>query len=340
MELFHCHIIPVCTLCMVFIMGVSLVYSSESTAQMSTVVKYRIQQYCQKLNFTTTNEDCGSLVDNVSRIMEACRKENYSSSCNVYTNPNDESIFFCMKTEGSSQCINILCNLTFKRETDPNPRERIDTDTLSPTCIYKYATMESKDCVTSSGDEERRGHTERSQTNLSGRGWSMLLAAFLAGVMVSSIIFFLRDWIRKRWNTRHSITSISVQTEDSHVTNAGYLNAVYTDISNLQGEESSNDDTSILDPGMCCGIDPVIPDLYNYSRPEEEQKSDVYNILQGLDEGMLSIGKAENEKTLNDALLTSGEQSLLTKKQSEDMQQLYFCLEKREDATLFNETPC
>lgn len=89
---------------------------------------------------------------NVSRIMKTCREKNYSNSCNVYTNPEDDSIFFCMKTKGVSQCINILCNSTFKRNTDMNALERIDTDILSPSCMYKYATMEFKDCVTNSSD--------------------------------------------------------------------------------------------------------------------------------------------------------------------------------------------
>ncbi|XP_055999299.1 uncharacterized protein LOC125656171 isoform X2 [Ostrea edulis] len=287
-------------------------------------------------------------MSNVSRIMKTCREKNYSNSCNVYTNPEDDRIFFCMKTKGVSQCINILCNSTFKRKTDMNALERIDTDILSPSCMYKYATMEFKDCVTNSSDAEMRETTERrNHTNLSGRGWLMLLAAFLTGVMISSIFFYLRDWIRKRWNARHSLTSISVQTEDSYATNEGYLNAVYTDISNLQEEGSSNDDAStnsnILDPGMYSGIDTDIPDVYNYSRPEEELQSDTYNFLKGSEERMLKMGRVENvqnEKTLNDTLLTLGEQSPLTENKNEDMQQLYFCLEKREDVTLFKETSC
>ncbi|XP_055999295.1 uncharacterized protein LOC125672654 isoform X2 [Ostrea edulis] len=347
MEQFHFNSLPGCTLCMVFIMGVSLFHNSASTAQMSTVGKYEIQ-YCHELNFSEDNRNCGGFYGNVSRIMKTCREKNYSNSCNVYTNPEDDSIFFCMKTKGVSQCINILCNSTFKRNTDMNALERIDTDILSPSCMYKYATMEFKDCVTNLSDAEMRETTERrNHTNLSGRGWLMLLAAFLTGVMISSIFFYLRDWIRKRWNARHSLTSISVQTEDSYATNEGYLNAVYTDISNLQEEGSSNDDAStnsnILDPGMYSGIDTVIPDVYNYSRPEEEQQSDTYNFLKGSEERMLKMGRVENvqnEKTLNDTLLTLGEQSPLTENKNEDMQQLYFCLEKREDVTLFKETSC
>ncbi|XP_048764845.2 uncharacterized protein LOC125672679 isoform X3 [Ostrea edulis] len=142
------------------------------------------------------------------------------------------------------------------------------------------------------------------------------------------------------------MTSISVQTEDVHVVNEGCHNAVYTDISNLQEEESNNDDTSInsniLDPEMYFGIDPIIPDVYNYARSEEEQQSDVYNILKGSEERMLKMERAnniQNENILSDTLFATDEESPLTENQTEDMH-LYFCLDKIEDVTLFNETPC
>ncbi|XP_055999296.1 uncharacterized protein LOC125672687 [Ostrea edulis] len=152
MELFYCHIIAVCTMCLVLVMEVSIVHSSESMVQLATVGKYSFQ-YCQRANFTADTADCGGLFANESRIMETCRKENYSNSCNVYTSPEDDSIFFCMTSGRSSQCINIRCNSTFKRETDFNPIEIIHTDTLSTSCVYKYSTTEPKECVTNSSDE-------------------------------------------------------------------------------------------------------------------------------------------------------------------------------------------
>ncbi|XP_048764844.2 uncharacterized protein LOC125672679 isoform X2 [Ostrea edulis] len=151
MGVFYCHIFSVYTLCVILIMGVSLVYSSTSTAQMSTVGQYTLQ-YWYRSNLSEDNGDCGEFSANVSRIMETCRTENYSKSCNVYTNPEDHGILLCIKTEGSSQCIDIRCNSTFKREKDFNPEEIIDTDTSGPSCVSKYATIEPKDCVTNSSD--------------------------------------------------------------------------------------------------------------------------------------------------------------------------------------------
>lgn len=94
---------------------------------------------------------------------------------------------------------------------------------------------------------------------------------------------------------------------------------------------------------MYSGIDPIIPDVHNYSRPEDEQQSDTYNFLEGSEERMLRMGRTknmQNEKTANDTLLTLDEQSPLDENQSEDMQQLYFSLKNIEDATLFDETSC